>query len=432
MIPMIDMKKDTFHILAKNEFHNNNTWKTGINNNVVVIGPSGAGKTRYYVKPNIMQCNESMIIADTKSSLHGEVGDLLRQKGYKVIRIDFSDLSGSYGYNPLDYIRYDSNKKRYYEQDIMSLAACLCPIEDNDEPFWDLSARMYIACMIGYVLECLPRKEHTLEFVTKMCNELGNKNIDLLFDELYELNPKSFSANKYFSFCSTKNAEKTFSCIRGIIAEKMDMFSYNDAIDLVSKKDRIDFKQLGVEKTAVFLNISDTDRSMDRLVNIFYTQALQALCNSADKDYKEHRLRVPVRFYLDDFATNACIPDFDKIISVIRSRDIYVSIILQSITQLDGMYGHSKAMTILNNCDNMLYLGGQDIDTAKLISIKTNKNIHSILNLPVGESYLFTRGKEGKKVELYDIKEHYNYKSLPEAKYFEKSGKQEDEQVLQV
>jgi len=151
------------------------------------------------------------------------------------------------------------------------------------------------------------------------------------------------------------------------------------------------------------------------LVGIFYTQALQVLCNMADMEYKDHRLPVPVRFILDDFATNAYIPDFDNITSVIRSREIYVSVILQSITQLNALYGQEKATTIINNCDNCLYLGGQDVETARYFSIKANKSINTILNMALDEVYLFTRGREGKKVEKYNICEHEKYKELSEA-----------------
>ena len=125
---------------------------------------------------------------------------------------------------------------------------------------------------------------------------------------------------------------------------------------------------------------------------------------------------MPVRFILDDFATNAYIPDFDNIISVIRSREIYVSIILQSITQLDALYGSRKAKTIINNCDNCLYLGGQDIETASYMSYKANKSITTILNMPLEEAYLFTRGSEPRKVEKYDLTEHTRYRELPESR----------------
>ena len=181
---------------------------------------------------------------------------------------------------------------------------------------------------------------------------------------------------------------------------------------MYSAPDRIRFQTLGQEKTAVFLTISDTDRSMDGLVNPFYTQALQALCASADRDYPDHRLPVPVRLILDDFATNACIPDFDKIISVIRSREISVSIILQSISQLDSVYGHSASMTIINNCDNCLYLGGQDVETARYIAAKANKTADTILNMPLDQAYLFTRGQKGRLVRKFDIRTHPDYPAL--------------------
>ena len=144
-------------------------------------------------------------------------------------------------------------------------------------------------------------------------------------------------------------------------------------------------------------------RSVDRLVNLFYTQALQELCNAADQDYPEHRLPVPVRFILDDFAANASIPDFDKMISVIRSREISVSIILQSLSQLNSMYGTDRANTILNNCDHCLYLGGQDVDTAKYISFKANKSVTNILEMPLGNAWLFERGQKPAQVEKYEL-----------------------------
>jgi type IV secretion system protein VirD4 len=180
-------------------------------------------------------------------------------------------------------------------------------------------------------------------------------------------------------------------------------------------RERIDFKSLGREKTVVFLAVSDTDRAMDGLVSVFYTQALQVLCGSADRDYPDHRLPVPVRFILDDFATNVRIPDFDKIISVIRSREISVSVILQSISQLSSIYGQEAAMTIINNCDNCLYLGGQDVETARYIAVKANKTADTILNMPLDRAYLFTRGTRPKLVEKYDICTHEAYSQLREA-----------------
>ena len=350
-------------ILAQDCYMSNDTWVTGLNNNDLIIGPSGAGKTRGYVKPNILQCNESMIIADTKGNLIDEVGPVLRDNGYKVILMDFKDLSRSYGYNPLEYIRYDKRRKKYVEQDIMTIAEALVPVTSQREPFWEVAAKMYLTSLIAYVMECLPKREHTLKYVIDLFGEIHTGNFRKLLGELQAVNPDSFAVQSFKLFEDTGKSEKTEASITGVLGEKLNGLGFDAAVKMYSARKRIHFQDLGREKTAVFLTISDTDRSMDRMVSLFYTQALHTLCDSADLDYPDHRLSVPVRFILDDFATNAVIPNFDNLTSVIRSREIYVSIILQSITQLYAIYGRDKSVTIINNCDNCLYLGGQDITT---------------------------------------------------------------------
>lgn len=156
----ISRRNSTCRILAQNVLMSNDTRSTGLNNNDLIIGPSGAGKTRNYVKPNLMQCNESVIVTDTKNNLLSEVGPLLEKQGMRVINVDFTDMTGSYGYNPLDYIRSDP---RYYEKDIISIAAVLVPIEDPTQPIWEHHARDLLCAMLAYVMECLPPEEHTLE-----------------------------------------------------------------------------------------------------------------------------------------------------------------------------------------------------------------------------------------------------------------------------
>jgi len=411
---------DTQRVLAQGQYMSNNTWRTGLNNNDLIIGPSGAGKTRGYVKPNLLQCEESVIISDTKGSLFAEVGPDMKKRGYKVVNIDFTDMMGSYGYNPLDHIRYDGEKRRYSEQDVMTVAAALCPVTVKNDPFWEYSARMYLACMMGYVLECLPREEHTLEFVMKLFAEMGKNGkgpsrFDQLFQQLGEEDPDSFAYQKYKLFKGNAESERTHASIKAFVAQVLDPLTFDGPLAMFRKSGRLCFEDLGREKTAVFLTVSDTDRSMDSLVNLFYTQALQALCRSADKDYPDHRLPVPVRFILDDFATNTVIPDFDNLISVIRSREISVSVIIQSLTQLEGLYGHAKAMTIANNCDNWLYLGGQDVETARVISVKANRTADTILGLPLGSAYLFTRGRKPQVVTQFDLRDHERYRTLPES-----------------
>ena len=365
------MSDSTYRILAKNKLMCNNTWETGLNNNDILIGPTGAGKTRGYVIPNVLQCNESIIVADAKGCVKKEVEKVLKKNGYKIIDIDLTDCFASYGYNPFDFIRYDEKRECYIEQDIMTVAACLVSVESVKEPFWELAARQYLECLIGYVLECLPVEEHSLNSVVRLFLEMGTGIFQKLITELQELNPESFAVLRYRLFQASLKADKMYASIQGILAEKLSVYAFAGAKELFQKSKRINFADLGKEKTAVFVKVSDMDRSMDRLANLFYTQALQVLCNSADNDYADNRLKIPVRLMLDDFASNVYIPHFDKITSVIRSREVYVSIIIQSISQLESLYGSAKAQTILNNCDNMLYLGGQDVGTAQYVSKKS-------------------------------------------------------------
>ena len=174
-------------------------------------------------------------------------------------------------------------------------------------------------------------------------------------------------------------------------------------------------------KTALFLSVSDSDRSQDALINLFYTQALQYLMAAADSR-PDSRLPIPVRFILDDFSTNTVIPDFDKIISVIRSREIYVSLIIQSLSQLDSLYDHAKAQTIINNCDHCLYLGGTDIQTAEYFAKKFNCQVSTVLNLPLNGLFIFERGSEPRKARKYELDSDTAYRSLMMPGKQEESG----------
>lgn len=393
------------HILAKDISTGTDTWETGINNNTLIFGPSGAGKTRHYVKPNILNAYESIIVSDTKGSLYSEVGPQLEKRGYVVKNINFTDLTAGSGYNPMDYIRYDEEADKYSEQDMKSLISCLVEDLHSNDAYWDHAARQYLGVLMSYTLEALPKEEHTLATVARLLAIMDTPDFEEMIHELEILKPHNITSERYNAIRKNQRAEKMHQSIIGVLSTHLDPLCFDEAVALYEKPDRIDFSQLTKQKTAIFLTISDMDRSVDKLANAFMTQALQQLCRIADQDYPEHRLPIPVRLYLDDFATNLQIPEFDKIISVIRSREIYVSVILQSITQLDSLYGFNRARTILNNCDQMLYLGGQDIDTARLISEKTNKSLYSILSMPLDEAYLFIRGQEPIRTQKYEVQD---------------------------
>lgn len=394
------MKKDSYRILGENVRRSNNTWETGINNNDLIIGPSGSGKTTGYVIPNIINSEDSLIVADTKGNLRHKIGGVMARKGYKVISLDFKEIRKSeWGYNPLNFIRKDPITKKANEQDIMTTAQALSPVCDLKDPFWERTAQEYLGCMISYVCDYLPPNERTLSSVIRLASYMGTDIFDNMMDEVIDVEPDCFIAKRFRQMCSNREAEKMEASIKGFVYKALNCFDNSGMKDFFCKRMKINFKQMSREKTIVFLNISDTDRSRDTLINLFYTQALQELCREADARIPECRLQIPVRFILDDFATNTLIPDFDNIISVIRSRDIYVSLIIQSLSQLQGLYGSASSKTIINNCDNILYLGGQDVDTAQYMSIKLNKTVFSILNLPLDSAFLFTRGSAPEKVQ---------------------------------
>ena len=404
------MKNTGYRILGEGQTTSNDTWTTGRNNNDLIIGPSGAGKTRGYVIPNILQCSESLIVTDTKGALRQQVGRVLAWQGYRVLEINLADcLSSPWGYNPLDYVRYDERRGKYSEQDIMTIAAAIVPDEPyNHDPYWHRAARMMLESLIAYTLECLPKDEHNLSSVVKLFHCLNNNTYDRLMVELSEIDPDSFAVSRYKMCTSCRHAEKMYVSVVGILAEKLSVLTFDGATALLTNPKRIDFRALGQHKIAMFLEISDTDRSMDRLAALFYTQAFHALCDKADHS-PGHRLTVPVRLILDDFAANATIPDFDKITSVIRSREISVSIIIQSLSQLEALYGHARAATIINNCDQLLYLGGQDVETARFIGTKANKSINTILQMPLDGAWLFTRGEGPQQVSKYRLEHHPLY-----------------------
>ena len=430
----------------------NDTWETRLNNNDLICGATGCGKTRGYVIPNIKMAEESMIICDTKGVLYSELAEDLRKREYQVMNIDFTGDESEYGYNPFHYIRRNKKTGEYREDDIHKLANAICPIENGQDPFWDNATKMFLETLIAYTLEALPSDYHNFDTVRKLAVKLGEceggdgsredrcqrtnvreaylskfsgrcntyneekqevyhmTNADIrqavgkdsvyyygfasMIIELEERKPNALAVKLYNLFKSCTKAEKMYASILGVLAEKLNTLISNELIALYKNPRQVSFQEFGKRKTALFFTVSDIDRNKDLLANIMYMQALECLISSADKDYANHRLPVPVRFILDDFAASAIIPDFDNIISVIRSREISVSIIIQSVSQLYDKYGEQKAATILNNCDHMIYLGGQDIATAEYVSKRANKTLASIIEQPLTATYLLERGSK--------------------------------------
>ncbi|MCR5212818.1 MAG: type IV secretory system conjugative DNA transfer family protein [Eubacterium sp.] len=399
-----NMSSPEYRMLAKDFFVNNNSHITGLNNNDLIIGASGRGKTTGYVDPLISQKCGSMIISDTKNCLYDRHANELKQAGYKVLKIDFMGRTNSNHYNPFDFITYDKETNTYNNQDISTIAENLCPVKpDEKDPFWPRSAQIFLTALISFLLEATPDSDHTPEKLIELISECSNsKFTDSIFDELESESPNSFAVTRYKLFKTVSQAEKTYSCIMIVVATSIVGFDIKESRYIYSSKSDFDFTDLGKEKIALFLNVSDSDRSSDKIVNIFYSQAMNKIINYADS-LPDHRLKVPVRFILDDFATNTVIPNFSKLISVIRSREISVSIILQSVSQLNENYTTYESNTIMANCDHMLFLGTPEVETAKYIGEKLNIPYYNVLNMALNTAYVFESGntKGGIKVEKY-------------------------------
>lgn len=400
----IDTININARILAQDIVQANDTRLTRLNNNDLIIGPTGAGKTRGYVIPVLIHnSDESFIVADTKGNLHRKYGEYLRARGYDVQVVDFVDcLHSPTGYDPLRFIGRSKNTGRYLEQDILRLAQAICPVQSLREPYWEQSAQMVVAALAALVLERFEEEDQTLKTVCELATRMDSERLAGLFQQLSVTNPESFAAREFRLATAVKDAEKTFACIMGMVTNALQSMSFDGAYHLLTADRQVDFASLGHRKTVLFLTVSDNDRSLDRLVNLFYTQAIQELVREADRQ-PDSALPVPVRLILDDFATNTVIPDFDKVITTIRSREISVSLIVQDLTQLNALYGPYVGPVIANNCDTWLYLGGQDVATAEKLSKKLGRTVDTVLSLGLDEAILFRRGNKSLRVQKYDL-----------------------------
>lgn len=407
---MRNFKDNSYRVLGKDFNQSENSFDTGLNNNILVTGISGCGKTGSYVIPNLYSTAGSIVVADTKSQLFKKHSKNLKKRGYKTLLLDFVNPELSCGFNPLKAIERRTEMidgkpvKKYRQQDVMSIATLMVPKGLDDEPFWEDSARQVVLSLIAYVLEVLPEEEQHMGSVNalyrEMCREIGTsddfKDVSF-FKALGEKDPESFAFKKYCMYAVNFKAEKCWSSISMFVSNALAVYDIDENAKMLCTSG-FDLTDIGKKKTAVFVNISDVDRSMDSIVNIFYTQLFQKLIRNADSR-DNGRLPVPVHIILDDFASNVFIPDFDKILSVIRSRDISASIILQSLSQLEGMYKNGRASTIINNCDTMLYMGGQDVDTARFFADKAGKLPENILAMDLDHEWIFMRGKKARLVE---------------------------------
>lgn len=343
------------------------------NLNVLVVGGSGAGKTRFYCKPNIMQCNTSFVVLDPKGEILRDTGYLLESKGYEVKVLDIINMYKSHCYNPFVYLQTDNDVQKL----VTNLFKATTPKgSQSNDPFWDTAASMLLSALIFYLWYEAPTDEQNFPMVMEMLragevhedDDLYLSPLDILFNRLESKNPEHIAVKYYRDYRS--GSAKTLKSIQITLASRLEKFNL-DSVASLTATDELDLPSLGEKKVALFAIIPDNDTSFNFLISMLYTQLFQQLFYLADYKYNG-QLPVHVHFLMDEFANVSLPDDFDKILAVMRSRGISVSIILQNIAQLKAIF-EKQWESIIGNCDTFLYLGGNEQNTHKYISESLGK-----------------------------------------------------------
>lgn len=338
------------------------------NLNTLVIGGSGAGKTRFYGKPNIMQCNTSFVILDPKGEILRDTGNLLEKEGYVIRVIDLIDMSKSHGYNPFAYIQDDKDVLKL----ITNLIRNTTPkgAQSND-PFWEKSETALLEALCLYLINEAPEEEQNFSMVMEMIVAAEPKEddedyispLDQLFIELENDKPESLALKQYKIY--KQAAGKTAKSILISVGVRLAAFNL-ESIAYLTHYDELELEKMGERKTALFAVIPDNDSTFNFLIGMLYTQLFQMLYYSADIIH-HGELPIPVHFMMDEFANVALPDEFDKLLATMRSRRIFVSIIIQNLAQIKALYKDAWE-SIVGNCDELYYLGGNEQSTHKFMS----------------------------------------------------------------
>ena len=376
------------------------------NKNILVIGGSGSGKTRFFVKPNLMQMHSSYVVTDPKGTVLVECGKMLKKGKYKIKVLNTINFAKSMHYNPFAYIRSEKDILKLVNTIIVNTKGAG---QQSGEDFWVKAEKLYYTALIAYIWYEAPEEEQNFAMLIDMIDareareddENFKNAVDLLFEELEADKPNHFAVRQYkkYKLAAGKTAKSILiSCGAGLAS-----FDIKELRDLM-EYDELELDTLGEEKTALFVIISDTDATFNFVVSIMYSQLFNLLCDKADDVYNG-RLPVHVRMLLDEFANIGQIPQFEKLIATIRSREISASIILQSKSQLKAIY-KDNADTIEGNCDTTLFLGGKEKTTLKELAEVLGKETIDLYNTSdtrgTSQSYGLNYQKTGKELMSQD------------------------------
>ena len=446
--PYIDPKFQNNIILTQTERLTMNSRpknaKTARNKNVLIVGGPGSGKTRFFIKPNLMQLHSSYVVTDPKGQLVLETGRLLERAGYKISVLNTINFAKSMHYNPFAYI--------HSEKDILKLVTCLIANttgsgQKGDE-FWTNAEKLLYMALIGYIHYEAPEEEQNFGTMLEMLNSMEVREddeefknpVDCLFDELKAKDPEHFAARQYAKYKLA--AGKTAKSILVSCGARLAPFDIAELRD-VTAYDELALDKIGDRKTALFLIMSDTDSTFNFLISMVYTQLFNLLCEAADDVYGGG-LPVHVRCLIDEAANIGQIPNLEKLMATIRSREISACLVLQAQSQLKALY-KDNADTIIGNCDSRLFLGGSEPSTLKELSQSLGRetidtyntgesrgretshslnyqklgrelmSVDDLATLDGGKCILQLRGLRPFLSDKYDITKHPNYKYLSDA-----------------
>ena len=401
-------------ILGENAIYSTDCNLTGLNNNVLVCGSSGCGKTMSISEPRLLETfDTSLIVTVTKRRIVDKYKRVFVERGYEVEDLNFvSPLESEVSFDPLKYVSSYADI-RFLAESIVKAN----PQKDKStaDPYWDQAATSLLSAEIAYTL--MTKENASFADVLELHDSITFKescggietSLDRKFSYLEEQDSSCFAVSCWRSFCGLPI--KTAACVYSSLNVTVDTIFSPELRTMIANKKKVDFEKLGKKRTALFVSTSAVNPALNCFINMFYAQAFKRLFEFAERQ-PSGKLSVPVHVICDDFATGSRILNFPEYISIFREKQISVTLLLQSESQLESMYSPEESTTIKNNCDTYCYMGGMDLKTAQHISILLNAPMEDVLWMPVGQMIVFRRGQKPLVTKRYDVLKNSEYQRI--------------------